>query len=302
MRKCGYGATGLQDILNAAKVPAWALWLQGAWAAFLVLPRTFNPATRAYGNLYGNLLDYVISAALIFYILTIAGIFRLRSTRPEDYPASARPHADALRGRSMLVRKTEPFAIECVARGYLSGSGWKEYQQSGSVCGIKLPPGLRESDRLPEPIFTPATKAATGHDINISEEEAGRIVGNDTIQRLRQLTLRLYSRGAAHAEHRGIIVADTKFEFGRLTDGPHKGEIILIDEVLTPDSSRFWPRDLYTPGGPQPSYDKQFVRDYLESIRWNKQPPVPTLPDDVVAKTRDKYLQAFRVLTGLELE
>jgi phosphoribosylaminoimidazole-succinocarboxamide synthase len=226
----------------------------------------------------------------------------LRSTRPEDYPAAARAHVEALRGRSMLVRKTEPFAIECVARGYLSGSGWKEYQQSGSVCGIKLPAGLRESDRLPEPIFTPATKAATGHDVNISEEEAGRIVGLDTIQKLRQLTLRLYSRGAAHAEHRGIIVADTKFEFGRLTDGPHKGEIILIDEVLTPDSSRFWPRDLYVPGGPQPSYDKQFVRDYLESIRWNKQPPVPTLPDDVVAKTREKYLQAFRVLTGLELE
>jgi phosphoribosylaminoimidazole-succinocarboxamide synthase len=226
----------------------------------------------------------------------------LRSTRPEDYPAAARPHTDLLRGRSMLVRKTEPFAIECVARGYLSGSGWKEYQQSGSVCGIKLPPGLRESDRLPEAIFTPATKATTGHDVNISEEEAGRIVGADTIKRLRQLTLRLYSRGAAHAEHRGIIVADTKFEFGRVTDGPQQGEIILIDEALTPDSSRFWPRDLYIAGGPQPSFDKQFVRDYLESIRWNKQPPVPSLPDDVVQKTREKYLQAFRLLSGLELE
>jgi phosphoribosylaminoimidazole-succinocarboxamide synthase len=226
----------------------------------------------------------------------------LRSTRPEDYPAAARPHAELLRGRSMLVRSAEPFPIECVARGYLAGSGWKEYQQTGSVCGVKLPPGLRESDRLPEPIFTPATKATTGHDVNISEEEAGRLVGTDTIERLRQLTLRLYSRGAAHAEHRGIIVADTKFEFGRLTEGPHKGEIILIDEVLTPDSSRFWPRDLYRPGGSQPSFDKQFVRDYLESIRWNKQPPVPSLPDEVVAKTRDKYLQAFRLLTGLELE
>ena len=226
----------------------------------------------------------------------------LRSTRPEDFPASARPYADQLRGRSMLVTKTEPFPIECVARGYLSGSGWKEYQQAGSVCGIKLPAGLRESDRLPEPIFTPATKATTGHDVNISEEEGGKIVGEDAIERLRQLTLRLYSRGAAHAEPRGIIVADTKFEFGRVIEGPRKDDIILIDEVLTPDSSRFWPRDLYMPGGPQPSFDKQFVRDYLESIRWNKQPPVPSLPPDVVQKTRDKYIQAFHLLTGLDLE
>ncbi len=226
----------------------------------------------------------------------------LRSTRPEDYPASAKPYAEALRGRSMVVRKAEPFPIECVARGYLSGSGWKEYQQSGSVCGIKLSPGLRESDRLPEPIFTPATKATSGHDVNISEDDAGKIVGRDTIERLRQMTLRLYSRGAAHAESRGIVIADTKFEFGRIVDGPGHGDIILIDEALTPDSSRFWPRDLYMPGRPQPSFDKQFVRDYLESIRWNKQPPVPGLPGEVVEKTREKYIQAFRFLTGLELE
>jgi phosphoribosylaminoimidazole-succinocarboxamide synthase len=226
----------------------------------------------------------------------------MRSTRVDDFPTSARRHGAELAGRSMLVRKTEPFPIECVARGYLSGSGWKEYQQSGSVCGVRLPAGLRESDRLPEPIFTPATKATSGHDVNISEDEAGGIVGRETIEQLRNMTLRLYSRGAAHAEHRGIIVADTKFEFGRLLDGPGKGEIILIDEVLTPDSSRFWPRDLYAPGGPQPSYDKQFVRDYLDSIRWNKQPPVPSLPDDVVEKTRAKYIQAFQVLTGLDLE
>jgi phosphoribosylaminoimidazole-succinocarboxamide synthase len=226
----------------------------------------------------------------------------LRSTRTADFPDAARRYADVLRGRSMLVTKTEPFPIECVARGYLSGSGWKEYQQSGSVCGIKLPSGLRESDRLPEPIFTPATKATSGHDVNVSEEQAANIVGEETIEQLRKLTLRLYSRGAAHAEHRGIIVADTKFEFGRVLDGPNKNEIILIDEVLTPDSSRFWPRDLYMPGGPQPSYDKQFVRDYLESIRWNKQPPVPTLPDEVIRKTREKYIQAFEVLSGLELE
>jgi phosphoribosylaminoimidazole-succinocarboxamide synthase len=226
----------------------------------------------------------------------------MRSTRPEEYPAVAGKHADALRGRSMLVRKTEPFPIECVARGYLSGSGWKEYHNTGAVCGVKLPSGLRESDRLPEPIFTPATKAASGHDVNISEEEAGRIVGADTIEQLRNMTLRLYSRGAAHAEHRGIIVADTKFEFGRVTDGSSTGDIILIDEVLTPDSSRFWPRDLYVPGGPQPSFDKQFVRDYLEAIRWNKQPPAPSLPGDVIEKTREKYVQAFRLLSGLELE
>ena len=226
----------------------------------------------------------------------------MRSTRPDEYPASSQRYADALRGRSMLVRKTEPFPVECVARGYLSGSGWKEYQKAGSVCGVKLPGGLRESDRLPEPIFTPSTKATSGHDINISEEEAGAIVGRDTIEKLRNMTLRLYSRGAAHAEHRGIIVADTKFEFGRLTDGPNTGDIILIDEVLTPDSSRFWPRDLYQPGGPQPSFDKQFVRDYLEAIAWNKQPPAPSLPDDVVEKTREKYVQAFRTLSGLELE
>jgi phosphoribosylaminoimidazole-succinocarboxamide synthase len=226
----------------------------------------------------------------------------LRTTRPEEYPPELRRHADLLRGRSMLVRRTEPIPIECVARGYLSGSGWKEYQQTGSVCGIPLPPGLRESDRLPEAIFTPATKAASGHDINVSEDEAARLVGRDLVDRLRQLTLRLYSRGAAHAEPRGIIVADTKFEFGRVTAGPGAGDLILIDEALTPDSSRFWPRDLYMPGGPQPSFDKQYVRDYLESIGWNKQPPAPGLPEEVVQRTREKYVQAFHLLTGLDLE
>ncbi len=226
----------------------------------------------------------------------------VRSTHVRDYPAAAHRHADILQGRSMLVRKTEPFSIECVARGYLSGSGWKEYQQSESVCGIKLPSGLRESERLPEPIFTPTTKAATGHDLPLTEEDASALVGRETFEALRKLTLDLYSRGATHAEQRSIIVADTKFEFGRVLDGPDKGEIILIDEVLTPDSSRFWPRDAYAPGGPQPSFDKQFVRDYLESIRWNKQPPVPTLPEDVIQKTREKYVQAFRLLSGLELE
>jgi phosphoribosylaminoimidazole-succinocarboxamide synthase len=240
----------------------------------------------------------------------------LISMDADEFPAAARAHADQLRGRTMLVRRTDPIPIECVARGYLSGSGWKEYQQSGCVCGIELPPGLRESDRLPEPIFTPATKADTGHDINISEGEAGRLVGEDLIARVKSLTLEIYSRGVAHAESKGIIIADTKFEFGLATassnssrhssgaakaDGVAGDEIVLIDEVLTPDSSRFWPADRYEPGHGQPSFDKQFVRDYLEEIRWNKQPPVPSLPDDVIQRTREKYVEAFRVLTGSAL-
>ncbi len=215
----------------------------------------------------------------------------------EEFPAAVRRHADVLRGRTMLARLTDPIPVECVARGYLSGSGWKEYQQTGAVCGIKLPSGLEESDRLPEPIFTPATKADTGHDVNITEEEAGRIIGGDLIQRLRQLTLEIYRRGCEHAESHGILIADTKFEFG--LDG---GEIVLIDEVLTPDSSRFWPRASYAPGHGVPSFDKQFVRDYLEAIAWNKQPPVPSLPDEVIRGTREKYLEAFRLLTGRELQ
>jgi phosphoribosylaminoimidazole-succinocarboxamide synthase len=208
-----------------------------------------------------------------------------------------------LAGRSMLVRKAEPLSIECVARGYLSGSGWKDYAATGAVCGIPLPKGLRESARLPEPIFTPATKALSGHDINIGMEEAAALVDPAVLTRARQLTLRLYAEGSAHAESRGIIVADTKFEFGLLPDDgrPAVERLILIDEALTPDSSRFWPVDTYAPGGPQASFDKQFVRDYLERIRWNKQPPVPTLPDEVVMKTREKYIEAFCRLTGREL-
>ena len=202
-----------------------------------------------------------------------------------------------LNGRSMLVRKTKPIPIECVARGYLSGSGWKEYAASGEVCGIRLPAGLRESDRLPSPIFTPATKASSGHDINISEQSAAELIGADLTARLRDLTLALYAFGAAHAESCGIILADTKFEFGLLPSG----ELLLIDEALTPDSSRYWPRDQYEPGRAQPSFDKQFVRDFLEQIHWNKQPPVPALPDWVITGTRDKYLEAFRRLTGHDL-
>jgi phosphoribosylaminoimidazole-succinocarboxamide synthase len=222
----------------------------------------------------------------------------LISTRVGDYPEWLRAHADMLAGRSMLVRRTEPLPLECVARGYLSGSAWKEYVATGTVCGIGLPSGLRESDRLPEPIFTPATKATSGHDLNITEEEAASLLGGELVSRLKELTLRIYAFGAAHAQLHGIILADTKFEFGTLPSG----ELILIDEVMTPDSSRYWPQASYRPGGPQPSFDKQFVRDYLEEIRWNKQPPVPSLPDAVVLRTREKYVEAYRRLTGRELE
>ena len=217
------------------------------------------------------------------------------------YPDAVRRHADLLRGRSMLVRRTRPVPVECVARGYLSGSGWKEYQQTGSVCGVRLPAGLRESDRLPAPIFTPATKAESGHDINISEGEAGRLVGADLIARLKALTLEIYNRGVAHAESKGIIIADTKFEFGLIGEGNPATDIVLIDEVLTPDSSRFWPRARYEPGHGQPSFDKQYVRDYLEQIRWNKQPPVPSLPEEVVQRTREKYVEAYRLLSDRDL-
>jgi phosphoribosylaminoimidazole-succinocarboxamide synthase len=230
----------------------------------------------------------------------------LLSTAVADFPEEVAADAGTLSGRAMLVQRTHPLPIECVARGYLSGSGWKDYLASGQVCGIPLPSGLRESDRLPQPIFTPATKAASGHDINIDEREARALVGADVFARVRELTLRLYAEGAAHAEARGILVADTKFEFGLLPAASAAGRsdaerLIVIDEMLTPDSSRFWPSDRYAPGGPQPSFDKQFVRDYLEGIRWNKQPPVPVLPDDVVQRTRDKYLEAFHRLTGRAL-
>jgi phosphoribosylaminoimidazole-succinocarboxamide synthase len=225
----------------------------------------------------------------------------LLSTDVADFPAEAR--AAELAGRSMLVRRSEPLPIECVARGYLSGSGWKDYVATGSVCGHLLPAGLRESDRLPAPIFTPATKAQSGHDINISEADAAALVDPAVLARAKALTLQLYAQGAAHADSCGIIVADTKFEFGLLPDDgrPAVDRLILIDGALTPDSSRFWPKDQYRPGGAQPSFDKQFVRDYLESIKWDKQPPVPSLPDDVVLKTREKYVEAYRRLTGRDL-
>ena len=218
------------------------------------------------------------------------------SARVEDYPDPFPRFQDQLEGRSMLVQRARMIDIECVARGYISGSGWKEYREHSTVCGIRLPRGLRESDKLPEPIFTPATKAQSGHDENISFERACSLIGEDLAKNVRDLTLSIYTRAARYAETRGIIIADTKFEFGFVGE-----DLVLADEVLTPDSSRFWPAETYQPGGPQFSFDKQFVRDYLESIHWNKQPPAPPLPRDVAEKTSEKYREAYRVLTGHEL-
>lgn len=214
----------------------------------------------------------------------------------DQYPEALRQYRDQLEGRSMLVKRAKMIDVECVARGYLAGSGWKEYRETGRVCGIVLPPGLKESDKLPEPVFTPATKAQTGHDENVSFETVVETVGPDLARRLRSLTLEIYSKAARYAATRGVLIADTKFEFG--LDGD---TLILADEVLTPDSSRFWPSESYKPGGPQPSYDKQYVRDYLESIHWNKQPPAPALPPEVADGTSEKYQQAYRALTGRPL-
>jgi phosphoribosylaminoimidazole-succinocarboxamide synthase len=210
-------------------------------------------------------------------------------------------HRDQLAGRSMVVRRANMFPVECVVRGYLSGSGWKEYRETGAVCGIPLPAGLRESDRLPEPIFTPAAKINTGgHDENITFAQMVSMVGEQSASELRQLTLAIYAKASGYAAGKGLILADTKFEFGTLTRENGSPYTVLADEVLTPDSSRYWPADAYSPGGAQPSFDKQFVRDYLEQIGWNKQPPAPALPDDVIARTRGKYLEAFRLLTGCD--
>ena len=214
----------------------------------------------------------------------------------DEYPAPLHAYRDQLEGRSMLVKRCRMEPIECVARGYVVGSGWKDYKKTGAICGIALPPGLLECAALPEPIYTPASKAETGHDENISYEATARVVGPETASMLRDLTLHIYGRASAHAATRGIILADTKFEFGW-----HEGRLLLADEVLTPDSSRYWPADGYTPGGAQPSFDKQFVRDYLETLDWNKQPPAPPLPDDVIAKTSEKYHEAYRRITGREL-
>jgi phosphoribosylaminoimidazole-succinocarboxamide synthase len=220
------------------------------------------------------------------------------SSNVAEYPRSLQPYADQLIGRSMLVQKATVIPIECVARGYLAGSGWKEYQKTQTVCGIPLPAGLRQCDKLPEPIFTPATKEESGHDINIGFEETSARIGPRLAERLREVTLRIYRWAADFAAERGVIIADTKFEFGTAADG----KLLLIDEVLTPDSSRFWPRDQYEPGHDQPSFDKQFVRDWLEAQPWDKTPPAPPLAEDVVAGTRQRYIEAYELLTGRRWE
>jgi phosphoribosylaminoimidazole-succinocarboxamide synthase len=244
----------------------------------------------------------VLTQLSLFWFNLLRDVIPNHVISATDFPSPFDTHVDVLAGRSMLVRKTVPLPIECVVRGYVSGSGWKDYRATGKICGIPLPAGLRESDRLPEPIFTPATKAVSGHDENISFEQAAAVVGKDVVARVRSVSIELYRRAAAYAEPRGIILADTKFEFGLLAGAHAARDLIWIDEALTPDSSRFWPAAEYRPGGPQPSFDKQYVRDYLERIPWSKTPPGPELPPDVVASTRAKYREAFRILIGQELD
>jgi phosphoribosylaminoimidazole-succinocarboxamide synthase len=240
----------------------------------------------------------VLTALTLFWLDLLRDIVpnHLISSRVDEYPSDFRPYREQLEGRSMLVTRAKMIEMECVARGYISGSGWKDYRRDGRICGIALPGGLRESDRLAEPIFTPATKAQSGHDQNISFEDMANQVGASLAARLRELTLNIYTRAARYAETRGVLIADTKFEFGFVGD-----QLTLADEVLTPDSSRFWPQASYQPGGPQSSYDKQYVRDYLESIHWDKQPPAPALPPDVLERTSQKYREAYGALTGKSL-
>jgi phosphoribosylaminoimidazole-succinocarboxamide synthase len=239
----------------------------------------------------------VLTQLSLFWFDLLGDVIPNHVLSATEFPGPFDAYREELAGRSMLVRKTTPLPIECVVRGYVSGSGWKDYQRTGAICGIELAPGLRESDRLSEPIFTPATKAATGHDENISFKRATSLIGTERARQVRDVSLEIYGRAVRYAEPRGILLADTKFEFGLLKD-----ELIWIDEALTPDSSRFWPAAQYKPGGAQPSFDKQFVRDYLESIRWPKTPPGPELPAEAVAATRGKYREAYRILTGRELD
>lgn len=253
--------------------------------------------------------DYILATGIpekgrVLTQMTLFWLDFLRDVTPNhlltanvsEYPALLHPFRDQLEGRSMLVKRARMMQVECVARGYLSGSGWKDYQRTGAICGIPLPPGLRESDRLPQPIFTPATKAQSGHDENIAFDAVAREIGQPLAGRLRELTLAIYQCAADYAKTRGILLADTKFEFGFVGE-----ELVLADEVLTPDSSRFWPADQYEPGHAQPSFDKQYVRNYLEEIGWNKQPPAPALPDEVALRTSEKYQEALRLLSGRTL-
>jgi len=244
----------------------------------------------------------VLTQLSLFWFDLLKDILPNHVLSATEFPPEFAAYREELTGRSMVVRKTRPLPIECVVRGYVSGSGWKDYRATGKICGIALPVGLRESDQLPEPIFTPATKALTGHDENISFEQAAVLIGSELAQRVRDVSIEIYRRAAAYAEPRGILLADTKFEFGLLKTDSGSDELIWIDEALTPDSSRFWPGAQYEPGGPQPSFDKQFVRDYLERIHWPKIPPGPELPADVVAATRAKYREAYRILAGHELD
>jgi phosphoribosylaminoimidazole-succinocarboxamide synthase len=238
----------------------------------------------------------VLTQLSLFWFETLRDVVPNHVLSGSEFPAPLNPFREQLAGRSMLCRKTQPLPIECVVRGYMAGSGWKDYRSTGGICGVDLPPGLHDSDRLPTAIFTPSTKATTGHDENITFDETVARIGGERAEQLRAVSLELYRRAAAYAEPRGILLADTKFEFGTIGD-----ELIWIDEALTPDSSRFWPAAGYAPGRPQPSFDKQYVRDYLERIGWNKQPPGPELPPDVVAATQSKYREAYRLLTGHEL-
>jgi phosphoribosylaminoimidazole-succinocarboxamide synthase len=244
----------------------------------------------------------VLTQLSLFWFNLLCDVIPNHVLSSTQFPAEFDDHREDLAGRSMVVRKTRPLPIECVVRGYVSGSGWKDYRATGKICGIALPPDLRESDRLPEPIFTPATKATSGHDENISFEQAVALIGRELAERVRSVSIDIYQRAARYAEPRGILLADTKFEFGLLKNVAGVDELIWIDEALTPDSSRFWPAAQYKPGGPQPSFDKQFVRDYLERIQWPKTPPGPELPPDVVAATRAKYREAYRILVGHELD
>lgn len=239
----------------------------------------------------------VLTQLSLFWFEKLASLVPNHVISATNFTGALAPYADSLKGRAMLVRRTEPVPIECVVRGYVSGSGWKDFQKTGSICGISLPAGLRESDRLPEPIFTPSTKATTGHDENISFDETVARIGRPLTEKLRDTSLAIYKSAAEFASARGIIIADTKFEFGLIGS-----ELIWIDEALTPDSSRFWPGNQYMPGKPQPSFDKQYVRDYLEKIGWNKQPPAPELPPDVVAATTEKYREAYQRVTGHALD
>jgi len=270
------------------------LYAVGEWLLFVATDRI-----SAFDHVLGSGIPdkgRVLTQLSLFWFDFLSGIVpnHLISADVSKYPPELQPYAEALEGRSMLVAKAQMFPVECVVRGYLSGSGWKDYQQTGAVCGIPLPKGLRESEQLPEPIFTPASKSAVGdHDENISFDEMVARVGGEQAEKLRQLSIAVYNSASAHAASKALILADTKFEFGTTSRG-----IILADEVLTPDSSRFWPAAGYEPGHSQPSFDKQFVRDYLEQIHWNKKAPAPSLPEDVIVKTREKYLEAFRLLTG----